>query len=579
MTKDGLLKQAQIMNINASITDQRLSFVVEEIREKADAELNIRDEPKLKSLAFVYLCVKTLLDLESEEAFDCLTEGGGDFGTDAIHISEEVDGEFVVTIFQGKYKQSLEGNANFPESGIVAILNAIRHIFDPSSNLQKINSRLKIRVEEARSLIRDGYIPRIRAVACNNGLKWSDTAEEAIQRANYGDQVSWEHLNHDSLVRILQRSKRVDETLKLVGKAAIEDMNFRRVCIGRIPVTEVYGIMKVHGEQLLERNIRRYLGLQGNRVNTGIRDTLHSSKPEDFYFFNNGLTLICDHFKYNGIQQSDYLVQAKNLQIVNGGQTCMTIYRTLADMEANGKPLPQNASVLIRLYELPHEDTDLLLQITHATNSQNPVDLKDLKSNDQRQRNLETSIQDIGYHYRRKRTDASTKAIDITSGAAAEAVLAIWRQSPQQAKFFTREHFGKLYDTIFTKELNGPQVVIAVLLYRIAENRRKRPQENDPLFVRYGSCFIAMQMGRRLLHDLGKTLDELDHRSFKNAESLVQDKGSVYLEQSIQDVKDALTDLYGEREISLQQLSATFRRGDLIYRLLAISFGDSTAGS
>lgn len=564
-----------IMNINASIIDQRLSSVMDEIRQRAIDEMNIRDEEKLKSLAFVYLCVKTRLDLDLENAFDCLTDSGGDFGTDALHISEEVDQEFIVTIFQGKYKRDLEGNANFPENGIKAIIDAIRHIFNPSSQLQAINTRLKIKVEEARSLIRDGLIPRVRAIACNNGLKWNTTADEAIERANFGDQVTWEHLNHDKLVSILQRPKAVDETLKLVGKAAIEDMNFSRVCVGRIPVTEIYALIKAHGDQLLERNIRRYLGLQGNRVNTGIRDTLYSNNPENFYFFNNGLTLICDQFKYNAVQQGDYQIQAKNLQIVNGGQTCLTIYRTLSEMDANGNTLPHNGSVLVRLYELPSGDSDLVLQITHATNSQNPVDLRDLKSNDKRQQNLETSIQDLGYAYRRKRTDISTKSSDITSGAAAEAVLAVWRHSPQQAKFFTREHFGKLYDRIFTDDLNGAQAVIAVLIYRLAENRRKRPADGDPLFIRYGSCFIAMQMGRRLLHQLGIDLNGLDHRNFKQAEGLVQSKGTEYLQLSIIDVETALKDLYGDRDISLQQLSATFRRGDLINRLLTISLNDS----
>lgn len=567
------------MNINASIIDQRLVSVMDEIRQNAADELNIKDEEKLKSLAFVYLCVSTLLDLGFENSFDCLTDSGGDFGTDALHISEEVDGEFVVTLFQGKYKRDLKGEANFPENGINDMIDAVRHIFDPSSRLEKINQRLKVKVEEARSLIRDGYIPRIRAIACNNGLKWNTTADEAIERANFGDQVNFEHLNHDALVRILQRPKAVDETLKLVGKAAIEDMNFSRVCVGRIPVSEIYGFMKAHGDQLLERNIRRYLGLQGNRVNTGIRDTLHSSQPENFYFFNNGLTLICDQFKYNAVQQGDYQVQAKNLQIVNGGQTCMTIYRTLEDMDAKGKPLPTSATVLVRLYELPNEDNDLLLQITHATNSQNPVDLKDLKSNDERQRSLETSIDSLGFSYRRKRTDSSTKANDITSGTAAEAVLAVWRHAPHQAKFFSREHFGKLYSQIFTDDLTGAQAIIAVLLYRIAENRRKRPQEGDPLFIRYGSCFVAMQMGRRLLHDLNKSLQELDHRNFKDAEKLVQDKGADYLKESMADVETALKDLYGDREISLQQLSATFRRGDLINRLLEISLNPSNATS
>ncbi len=559
------------MNINASIIDQRLAGVQDEIREQARLQLRISDDDRLKSLAFVYLCVKTMLDLGVEEAFDCLTEGGGDFGVDAIHLSEEIDGEFGVTLFQGKYDRSLKGDSNFGENAINAMIHAIRHIFDPSAELGAINERLKIKVEEARSLIRDGLIPRVRAIACNNGLRWNQSAQEAIDQANLGEQVTWEYVNHDVLIHIMQRIKPVDGTLRLTGKAVVEDMNYSRVCIGRIPVTEIAELMKVHGDRLLERNIRRYLGLQGNRVNEGIKETLISDSPSNFYFFNNGLTLVCSDFSYNALQNSDYQIKVENLQIVNGGQTCMTIYKTLEELNKRGKPLPSDATVLVRLYKLPKDNEDIVLQITHATNSQNPVDLKDLRSNDEKQMSLDTSIQSLGYSYRRKRMDSAAKANEITSGAAAEAILAVWRNAPHQAKFFTREHFGKLYKTIFSDQLNGAQTVTAVLLYRIAENHRRRPGADDPVFVRYASCFIAMQMGRRLLKDIGIKIDALDHRNFQKARELIEKNGEIYFAEAVKDVDLALKELYGDTEkISLQQLSATFRRGDLINRLTSM---------
>jgi len=326
------------MNLNASIIDQRLTGVQAEIAPWAQDELNVRSLERLKPLAFVYLCVKTMLDLDAQEAFDCVTDGGGDFGVDAMQVTEEVDGEFNVTLFQAKYKTKLDADSNFEEGGILALVNAIRHIFDPTAELGAINERLRVKVEEARALVRDGFIPRVRAIACNNGLKWNEQAQTAIERAGFGGQVSWEHVNHDVLIGILQRAQQVDDTLRLVGKANIEDMNFSRVCIGRMPVTEVAALMRVHGDRLLERNIRRYLGLHGNRVNEGIRDTLRSRQPENFYFFNNGLTLICDHFKYNALQGANYQVQADNLQIVNGAQTCMTIYKTLTEMGQRAGP-------------------------------------------------------------------------------------------------------------------------------------------------------------------------------------------------------------------------------------------------
>ena len=553
------------MNIYASIIDQRLTSVINDIRQKAAEELRIKDEGKLKSLAFVYLCVKTILDLENDNLFDCLTEGGGDFGVDAIHISEEYDGEFTVSLFQAKYRNDLGGNSNFPERGIESLINAIQYLFDPAARLEYINERLLVKVEEARSLIRDGYIPQVRALACNNGLKWNESAQEAIDRTDFGNQVTWEHVNPERLVTILQTTKPVRDTLQLSGKAIVEDMEFSRVLVGRISVTEIATLIERYGERLLERNIRRYLGLQGNRVNDGIRQTLTSNERNNFYFYNNGITLTCDGFSYNALQDGDYQVRVENLQIINGGQTCMTIFKTLQEPDL----LHQNtqAYVLLRLYQLPRENEDLVQRITYATNSQNPVDLKDLRANDERQQRLEMDIQQLGFNYRRKRSDNSTRPVDITSGVAAEAVLSVWREKPHQAKFFSREHFGKLYDVIFTDQLNGSQVVIAVQLYRIAENRRKRPDSTDPDFVRYASCFIAMQMGRRLLAELDIQMSNISHHNFQAAQQFIEQNSEANFTASVQDIQQALHDLYGEQEVSLQQLSATFRRGDLISKL------------
>jgi hypothetical protein len=558
------------MNINASIIDQRLQSVTDAIRERAAEELNINDAGKLKSLAFVYFCVQTILDLEDSNTFDCLTEGGGDFGVDAMHISEEYDGEFTVSLFQVKYVNNLEGKTNFPENGITALINAIRFLFDPTAKLEHINQRLLAKVEEARSLIRDGYIPQVRALACNNGIKWNDSSQEAIDRSGFGDQVTWEHINHEHLIKILQASKPVKDTLQLSGKAVVEDMNFSRVLVGRISITEIAALIERHGERLLERNIRRYLGLQGNRVNEGIRDTLNSDEKNNFYFYNNGITLTCDSFSYNALQNGDYQVRVENLQIINGGQTCMTIFKTLQDANLFQLDLfRQNtqAYVLVRLYQLPTDNDDLVQKITYATNSQNPVDLRDLRANDNLQRRLEMDIQQLGFNYRRKRSDTGTRSTDITSGVAAEAILAVWRQKPHQAKFFTREHFGKLYNVIFTEQLNGAQVVIAVQLYRIAETLRKRPYPHDPACVRYASCFIAMQMGKRLLKKMNLQMKEINHRNFKDANQLINQNWDNYFNDSVGDVQEALQALYGNQEISLQQLSATFRRGDLIEKL------------
>ncbi len=555
------------MNINLSIIDQHLAGIEDEIRDQAVQELKISGD-SLKSLAFVYLCVKTMLDLEPDDAFECLTEGAADFGVDAIHISVQDSDYISVTLFQGKYARKLSGDSHFPEQGIVNLIAACQHIFDPNATLQNINPRLNAKVEEIRSIIRSGVIPHVRIIACNNGQKWNAASEERIENFGNREQVSWEHVNPDRLVSILQKPKVVNDDIHLTGQAFVEDMNFSRVCIGKVAVSEIATLIEKHGDRLMERNIRSYLGLQGNRVNEDIRNTLLSKEPSNFYFYNNGLTVICSDFSYNAIQKSDYTIKLDNLQIVNGGQTCMTIYKTAEELKTKNEKLPDDAYVLLRIYKLPKDNEDIISSITQATNSQNPIDLKDLHANDERQKALGTSIEQLGYTYRRRRMDSTTKPTDITPGAAAEAILSVWRALPHQAKFRNSEHFGRLYDQIFTTTLNGAQVIIAVLIYRFSENRRRRPNDSDPMFVRYASCFSAMLMGKYLLEDmLLNDVQKLNHTNFEQAKKLVEEKAEAYFQQSIAQIQTALSQFYKEENISLQQLSATFRRVDLIDKL------------
>lgn len=572
------------MNFTVSIIDQHVRGVAERLKGSLeDALEKTLDEVSLRSAAWVLLCVKTMLDLGEEEALECLTEGGNDFGVDAIHVSDVVEDEFTVTLFQGKYKHvNLDGLANFPEEGVLKAVNATRFLFDLRAEVH-VNRRLETRIEEVRSLILDGYIPRVRFLLCNNGAPWTRTAQAMIDREDFPpDHVSFEHVDHDVLIQLVQAPKPIKDTIVFSGKAIVEDFNFSRVFIGKVSVREIARLMDAHGDRLLERNIRRYLGLQGSpHVNLGIRNTLATREERpNFFFYNNGITLLCRRFNHDALQKADHRVIVEGLQIINGAQTCKTIQATLAGTDDAADF--DVAYVLVRLYQITEESgQDLASTITYTTNSQNPVDLRDLRSNDPIQQRLELSIGQLGYTYRRQRGGAASRPTDITSGAAAEAVLAVWRRRPQQAKFMASEHFGKLYQEIFGKDLNGAQAVIAVLLLRIAESKCRRLPLGAPDFLRYASCFAAMLMGQWLLADLGipfERLDHLDHRRFDEAKALVDTRGDEYFERATLRLAEALRSLYGRQDLSLQRLAATFRRGDLLRCLDGGSFeGDAGA--
>lgn len=553
------------MDINASIVDQRIIGIAEELSSELEEIIGNDDPVRKKSLAFVLLCVSTVLDTPLTEALELLTEGGNDLGVDALHLSEVDDGEFTVTLFQGKYThKNLNGDTNFPENSIKSLISLVSNIFDPNKQFT-MNPRLAPRIEEVRSLIRDGYIPNVRLLFCSNGQRWNNQAQQWLDNSGLNhSQVHWEHYNHNDIVAVLQRSKAVNDSIQLTGEAIIEDFNFRRVLVGKVPVTEIAKLFDRNGDLLLERNIRRYLGRNTNRINNAIHDTLVSpEKQKDFYFFNNGITMTCTKMRHNALQGSDYQLKLENIQIINGGQTCKTIQQTLN--EANDTHSFNEVYVLLRLYELESDDDQLINEITFATNSQNPVDLRDLRSNDSLQIQLETGINSLGYIYRRYREESTTSSRIITSATTAEAVMAIWRKSPHQSKFRRRELFGALYEKVFTN-LSPAQAILAVLIFRAVENERKRPTllQPTPDFLPYAAHYMAMLVGQLLLSQAQIRLQDINH---KNLEELIhhleQNTAELITEVALQ-LQKALTEIYGERQVSLQQLSATFRRGDLL---------------
>jgi hypothetical protein len=549
------------MDINASIIDQRVRGLMETQAARLEG-----DDDKRRSAAFVLLCIKTVLDFDDDEAFECLTDGGQDAGIDGIHVGDVQDGEFFVTLFQGKYKRDLDGHAGYPANAIQKVISAIGALFDPDKQIS-LRDKLEARVEDARSLVRDGHIPTVRVILCNNGRKWGADGDELINNLGAA-QVSWEHVNHERLVQMLKKRAPVSDVLQLIGRAVVEDFNYRRVLIGKVQVQEIKALFDRHGDLLLERNIRRYLGLHENRVNLGIRSTLRTAgKRPNFYFYNNGITVVCSKFRHNALQAENFSVQVEDLQIINGGQTCKTIQRTLTQYPEDYS----QAYVLLRLYEIGSSDDLIVGDITYATNSQNPVELRDLHANDEIQQKLEMGMPDLGYQYKRKRDEQSSGPSTITVGVAAEAVFAVWRRKPHQAKFRHSELFGVFYDEIFRQDLNAAQVVLAVLIYRMVENERRRPlMAPAPRYLPYASYVLAMLTGDALLKESNIDLKQIDHRNFATLrDTLDSKKTQLYLNAQTR-LGKALVQLGVNDATSLQRLAATFRRGDLLEELRKI---------
>ena len=148
----------------------------------------------------------------------------------------------------------------------------------------------------------------------------------------------------------------------------------------------LFNMYDKHGLRLLEKNVRAFLQARSN-VNKGIRDTiLHH--PEKFLAYNNGLTIIADSVELESLDNNTFkLNTAKNFQIVNGGQTCASIWYT---KEKNRIDI-SDIQLVMKLNVIEDADIskEMAPKISEYSNSQNAVNIADFSANDEYQIEIE----------------------------------------------------------------------------------------------------------------------------------------------------------------------------------------------
>lgn len=137
---------------------------------------------------------------------------------------------------------------------------------------------------------------------------------------------------------------------------------------------------------LFDSNVRAFVGL--NRVNEDIRDTLATSDSPDFWWLNNGVTILA-----NSASVAGKSIQLEGVQIVNGLQTTESIYRHFRDGGAD----PSGRAVLVKI--VVSTEPTIRDSIIRATNNQTSVELSSLHATDKIQRDIEDVLIQHGIFY------------------------------------------------------------------------------------------------------------------------------------------------------------------------------------
>ena len=246
----------------------------------------------------------------------------------------------------------------------------------------------------------------------------------------------------------------------------------------------------------LYENVRNFL--TKSKYNDGIKKTISGSNNDQFYLFNNGITLIATKIEPERISNFTTKYRVENLQIVNGGQTVKTIFKYLS--EGGTVKKLSKTYVLMRIFKIKEKDgilaNPLGNNIARYTNSQNPIDNVDLKSLDPIQLDIEQILHTNGITYLRKRgkaKDNDGSHYKILSSVMGQIIWSIqgfpYKAANQKSHIFDET---KEYNNIFSPELDITKVPNYALKYFELSNDPQIKQLNNNRKISNQECFYLL---------------------------------------------------------------------------------------
>lgn len=184
------------------------------------------------------------------------------------------------------------------------------------------------------------------------------------------------------------------------------------------------GALRKH---IFDWNVRDYEG--GVEVNKEILKSLEDPNGPEFWWLNNGVTVICSQASSQGKTLS-----LDDVQVVNGLQSSVSIYNYLS--EAKEDDPARSRSILVRV--IATQDPDTRDRVIRATNRQTAVQAASLRATDSIQRDLEQYFFGEDWYYERRknyyRNQGKPAARIITIPYLAQAVLAMGFSDPSNSR-------------------------------------------------------------------------------------------------------------------------------------------------
>lgn len=357
---------------------------------------------------------------DDTSAARAVTGGTGDKNVDAVLVDHKAQ---AVVVVQGKHRQTVKGKTE-SRNDVLGFARLVGPIVSEDAKqfkslCAKCHADVVKKLTEARTAIsKQNYRLRMFYVTLGSVSEQivneasevvAEESPNAVLEVFDGDRVM--HLLRDYLDGVAPPIPSLDLEIEQHQDVHVSGVLQRYDRTNRVEswVFSMRGdavarLFESAGVRLYARNIRGFLG-GDTSVNKGMLKTLEK-EPDHFFYYNNGITIICDRAEKRSRNGAEYL-RVGNPQIINGQQTSRMLV-ACSEQAAN-------ASVLVKVMQVPRKPglsggdgfDNLVSNIVGNTNWQNAIKHADLVSNDRAQIEIDRSFRKLEYVYLRKREKKS----------------------------------------------------------------------------------------------------------------------------------------------------------------------------
>ncbi|MFJ7278079.1 AIPR family protein [Kitasatospora sp. NPDC098663] len=474
------------------------------ISERFDTLIDMSDEPwasekkrneKFLSRGVAALAIKRETGCADRDAALSIIDGRDDWGIDAIAVELPASGQSGrphITLAQAKWSDN--ATAGFGQSEVDRLFRGLDYLLNLEFN--RFNNRIEHHVEALDKALDSGSpkITLLLALVTDTELHPDIRAllDSEVKKRNWAeDMVEWRVLDLRGLYQEIlgEHADRKIELEAWVEGVGREENPFTAY-YGTLSAADVAEWYETHDRHLFARNIRDSLDTD---VNDKIRATL-LQEPENFWYFSNGITLLCDRIRKKGKGSfspgSGAGFVLEGASVVNGAQTVSAMHRA---MQRNPTPASRGR-VLVRIISLENCPEGFGDQVTLNTNTQNPIEERDWKSRDPIQTGLRDDFSlSLGRTYVLKRGESEPARESGCTMTEAAIALAATHRSPElgaKAKrdpslLWEKANYQELFGNALNTAPSAHQVWRCIQLVRAVAETLTEQSEN--LFGRAAS--------------------------------------------------------------------------------------------